>query len=58
MITSILPAFMGKKRYEQNENLIKVINDSLDVFLKDAVRVATVRKVKVVLVRTSFLADK
>ena len=43
MINRILPAFMGRNKYDSNGNLLKVLNDSLSVFLKDAVRVAITR---------------
>jgi MoaA/NifB/PqqE/SkfB family radical SAM enzyme len=43
MINRILPAFMGKNKYDTSGNLLKVLNDSLSVFLKDAVRVAITR---------------
>ncbi|MFC1948151.1 radical SAM protein [Chloroflexota bacterium] len=43
MINRILPAFMGRKKYDTSGNLLKVLNDSLNIFLKDAVRVAITR---------------
>ena len=43
MINRIFPAFMGRKKYDTSGNLLKVLNDSLSVFLKDAVRVAITR---------------
>ncbi len=43
MFNRILPAFMGRNRYDTSGNLIKVLNDSLSVFLKDAVRVTITR---------------
>ncbi len=43
MINRILPAFMGRNRYDTSGNLLKVLNDSLSIFLKDAVRVAITR---------------
>lgn len=43
MINRILPAFMGRDKYDTSGPLLKVLNDSLSVFLKDAVRVAITR---------------
>ena len=43
MINRIFPAFMGRNKYDTSGNLLKVLNDSLSVFLKDAVRVAITR---------------
>src|SRR4030042_3152971 len=43
MLNRLLPAFMGRNRYDTSGNLSKVLNDSLSVFLKDAVRVAITR---------------
>jgi MoaA/NifB/PqqE/SkfB family radical SAM enzyme len=43
MINRIVPAFMGRNRYETRGNLLKVLDDALNVFLKDAVRVALTR---------------
>jgi MoaA/NifB/PqqE/SkfB family radical SAM enzyme len=43
MINRIFPAFMGRNKYDTPGNLLKVLNDSLSVFLKDAVRVAITR---------------
>jgi MoaA/NifB/PqqE/SkfB family radical SAM enzyme len=43
MINRILPSFMGRNSYDTSGNLLRVLNDSLSVFLKDAVRVAITR---------------
>jgi MoaA/NifB/PqqE/SkfB family radical SAM enzyme len=43
MFNRILPAFMGRNKPDISENLFKVLNDSLKVFMKDAVRVAITR---------------
>ena len=43
MINRILPAFMGRNKYDTSGSLLKVLIKSLSVFLKDAVRVAVIR---------------
>ncbi len=43
MINRMLPSFMGKKHFSKTDNLLNVLNDSLNIFLKDAVRVAVTR---------------
>ncbi|UCD09417.1 MAG: radical SAM protein [Dehalococcoidales bacterium] len=43
MLNRIFPAFMGRNKYDTSSNLPKVLNDSLNVFLKDAVRVTITR---------------
>jgi len=43
MINKILPAFMSRNKYDPSGNILNELNDSLSVFLKDAVRVAITR---------------
>jgi MoaA/NifB/PqqE/SkfB family radical SAM enzyme len=43
MINRIFPAFMGRSKHEKTGNSLKILNDSLSIFFKDAVRVALTR---------------